>query len=526
VARGLKLRCIKGEVHGGTWDSNTVLRIGRQEGLEISLDDASVSRHHAEFRATEYGWVLQDLGSTNGTYVNGNRLTNSPCAVKALDLIRVGSRATFLVETTDAAVSPARRLTEDSVVVEAVTQKPWEDAVQGLAFDRHHCPRPDDQLQMLIRVSHILGHVQSEKELLTRVLNDAVRTLDAQRGAIVLADGPGGALTLRALATGRGDPSGRTNFSKHLAQETFTRGESILCCRVESNPELLLAQSIRDGEMASILCVLLRTPRRRLGVLHLDRSCWQASFTEDDLHLADALAASVSAGIETAMLLNQQKKLYQESVRALAQAVEMRDDYTGKHTERVTRYSHLIAMALQLTDEEMLLIDNGTPLHDIGKIGIRDAILCKPGRLSEEEFEEMKTHTVKGAKILETVRDLTPVIPIVRSHHERWDGKGYPDGLSRDAIPRLARIVAVADAFDAMTSDRPYRKGMGADAAFEEIKKHHGRQFDPECADAFLTLRDVIEEELRNPADPDATARTRERADIVLTDVGRTAALT
>jgi HD-GYP domain-containing protein (c-di-GMP phosphodiesterase class II) len=148
----------------------------------------------------------------------------------------------------------------------------------------------------------------------------------------------------------------------------------------------------------------------------------------------------------------------------------------------------------------MELIRIGTPLHDIGKIGIDDAILRKPDRLTPEEFAVMKTHTVKGAEIVATIPDLHPIIPIVRSHHERWDGNGYPDGLRGEAIPRLARIVAVADAFDAMTSDRPYRKGMEAEVAFAEVQKMSARQFDPECARAFLAMRDRVLQELRTKA--------------------------
>src|SRR5213079_2508002 len=141
----------------------------------------------------------------------------------------------------------------------------------------------------------------------------------------------------------------------------------------------------------------------------------------------------------------------------------------------------------------------GTPLHDVGKIGIEDAILRKPERLTPEEFELMKSHTVKGAAILEPIPALAPVIPIVRSHHERWDGQGYPDRLAREDIPRLARIVCVADAFDAMTSDRPYRKGMPADAGFAEVEKQSGKQFDPECAAAFLEIRERIREAMPRP---------------------------
>jgi len=248
--------------------------------------------------------------------------------------------------------------------------------------------------------------------------------------------------------------------------------------------------------MASVLCVLLRTPRKRLGVLHLDRSYWQKPFTADDLHLADALAANVSAGIECAHLLRKQRDLFLNTITILAQAVELRDTYTGGHTARVTAYSLLLAQKLELSSKDQNLVRIGTPLHDIGKIGIDDAILRKPGKLTPEEFEVMKSHTVKGATILATIPDLAPVIPIVRSHHERWDGKGYPDQLTGENIPRLARIVAVADAFDAMTSNRPYRKGMPVEIAFEEIQKQSGQQFDPQCASTFLAIRERIVEEM------------------------------
>jgi len=150
-----------------------------------------------------------------------------------------------------------------------------------------------------------------------------------------------------------------------------------------------------------------------------------------------------------------------------------------------------------MSPQEVELIRIGTPLHDIGKIGIDDAILRKPERLTPEEFEIMKTHTVKGAEILATVPDLQPIIPIVRSHHERWDGKGYPDGLGGEAISPLARVVALADAFDAMTSNRSYRKGMPPAAAFAEIEKQRGQQFDPTFAAAFLGMKETILKEMK-----------------------------
>jgi putative nucleotidyltransferase with HDIG domain len=296
------------------------------------------------------------------------------------------------------------------------------------------------------------------------------------------------------LAGARG--GGRFQFSHSLANRCVSSGESILCHKVDEDPELAMSKSIAEGTMASVLCVLLRTPRRRLGVLHLDRSPWQKPFTMDDLHLADALAANVSAGIECAQLVRKQRDLFLDTITILAQAVEMRDEYTGGHTLRVSNYSILLAQELNLPASDVELIRIGTPLHDIGKIGIDDAILRKPTRLTPDEFAIMKTHTVKGAEIVSTVPDLRPIIPIVRSHHERWDGRGYPDGLAGEAIAPLARVVALADAFDAMTSDRPYRKGMAPSAAFAEIEKQIGRQFDPTFAVAFLGMQQTLLKEM------------------------------
>lgn len=492
----IRLRGIGGDIDGQIWESDDVLRAGRLASLEIVLDDNSVSRRHAEFKFTPGGWRLRDLGSTNGTFVNGNRLDNREWPVSTRDIIRCGSVTLVVDDIVDSknqleGTLPDNLRVSDSIC--ATIDQAFEDAL----FVKDRCPRPGEQLRVLLRACHHLVHLESEDDLLHSILNDAVSTLDAQRGAIVLAEGDSGNLKLKALATGPSHVSSRTSYSHSIAMRTFNTGESILCTSVEEDPELAGARSIAEGTMASVLCVLLRTPRKRLGALHLDRGPLQEPFTRDDLQLADALAASVSAGIESAQLLRKQKELFLHTITILAQSVELRDQYTGGHTARVTEYSHLLGEELAITTEELHLIRIGTPLHDIGKIGIDDAILRKPGRLTAGEFEIMKTHTTKGAKILEQVPDLIPILPIVRSHHERWDGKGYPDGLRGEEIHRLARIVAVADAFDAMTSDRPYRKGMPPEEAFDEVYKQRGKQFDPECADAFLCIRDKILEKMQ-----------------------------
>jgi putative nucleotidyltransferase with HDIG domain len=517
VKRTIRLRGLNGAVKDRAWESNELLRVGRLDPLEIALEDASVSRYHAEIRSTDRGWRLRDLGSTNGTRLNGVRVGAGQWPLRVRDLLQFGDVAVVVEalveeEPSSTAVSPSGQMH-----VEATAHSSWDEALEGVAFDSNRHPRAGEQLLALLRAGHHLVHIEKEDDLLQSILHDAVAVLDAQRGAIVLAEGPDARLKIKALVTGRSEPRavaagrgenlGRFQFSQSLANRCVQRGESILCHRVEEDPELAMAKSIAEGTMASVLCVLLRTPRKRLGVLHLDRSPWQKPFTMDDLHLADALAANVSAGIECAQLVRKQRDLFLNTITVLAQAVEMRDEYTGGHTFRVSTYSLMLAQRLQMPAADIDLIRIGTPLHDIGKIGIDDAILKKPDKLTPEEFEIMKTHTVKGAEIISTVPDLRPIIPIVRHHHERWDGKGYPDGLGGEAISPLARVVALADAFDAMTSDRPYRKGMPAEVAFSEIAHQSGRQFDPTFAGVFLDIKAAILQEMQGNARADTPSR-------------------
>ncbi len=498
----IRLKGISEDVKGKVWEADAVLRAGRLGSLEIVLDDTSVSRRHAELRfQAPTGWVVRDLESTNGTYINAVRIGPGDKAVKAKDVIQFGKVALLVEATGNGHAGGFEPQVIDQIVVEATANSSWEDAIEDLVFDKDRTVRPGEQLVALLRAGHHLVHIENEKDLLDSILNDAVQCLDAQRGAIVLAEGPEEKLTLKALATGLGDPpTGRFAFSQKLAKRCFDRDESILCCSVHDDPELATAQSIADGAMASVLCVRLRTPRRKLGVLHLDRSFFQKPFTDEDLKLADALAATVSVGIECAQLLEKQRKLFIETITALAQLVEHRDEYTGGHTKRVTKFALMLGKQLSLAAADMNLLETGTPLHDIGKIGIKDHILNKPGKLTPDEFEVMKTHTTKGAFIVSTITGLEPIIPIVKSHHERWDGGGYPDGLREDGIPLLARIVAVVDAFDAMTSSRPYhpeKKGKPPEEAFAELERMSGKQFDPSCVAAFLQIREQVVEAMK-----------------------------
>jgi len=182
------------------------------------------------------------------------------------------------------------------------------------------------------------------------------------------------------------------------------------------------------------------------------------------------------------------EKLYNSLIRAFVNAIDAKSPWTKGHSERVTDYSISIAKEMGLKEKEIETLRMAALLHDIGKIGTYDVILDKPGKLTDDEFALIKMHPVKGEEILRPIRQLQNLLPTIRSHHERMDGKGYPDGLEGDEIPLLARIICVADSFDSMTSDRPYRPAPPKEYAISEIKRCSGTQFDTQAVKAFLSV--------------------------------------
>jgi putative nucleotidyltransferase with HDIG domain len=179
-------------------------------------------------------------------------------------------------------------------------------------------------------------------------------------------------------------------------------------------------------------------------------------------------------------------ELFINSIRALAAAIDAKDPYTRGHSERVARYSSLVAKEMGLPSEDVRRVRLSALLHDVGKIGIDDRIIRKPTALTEEEFEIMKSHPVKGAAIMDAIPELHDVIPGMKHHHERWEGGGYPDGLAGEEIPLQARIVSVADTFDAMTTTRPYQRAMEISYVFQRIRQLAGVRYDPAVVEALV----------------------------------------
>ncbi len=239
----------------------------------------------------------------------------------------------------------------------------------------------------------------------------------------------------------------------------------------------------------SVILVPLVTKEGVIGFLDIG-SAQVGRLAPGHLSTAENIASQLSVALENARLYEELQQLLVGTITSLASAIDAKSTWTKGHSERVTRYAMSIGKELGLEEKELERLKLAGLLHDIGKIGTYDVLLDKPGKLTDEEFELVKKHPRKGAEILAPIRQLNDVIPGILHHHERYDGRGYPDGLKGEGIPLQARILCVADAFDSMTADRPYRPSPGKEYAVSEFKRCLGTQFDPLVAEAFLRVMD------------------------------------
>jgi len=222
-----------------------------------------------------------------------------------------------------------------------------------------------------------------------------------------------------------------------------------------------------------------------LGILHASGKITGGDFDRQDLLFLSELTKRASLGLENQYLYESLFEVLMSTLRSLVSTIEAKDPYTKEHSQQVTEFSILLARQMECPPDQVDTLRLAAQLHDLGKVGVRDSILLKPSRLTEEEFHQIRMHPVIGERILNPLGFLAEEKKLIRHHHERWDGKGYPDGLRGEEIPFLARILTVADAFDAMISDRPYRRGMGFEEAYREIVRCSGTQFDPRVVEAF-----------------------------------------
>lgn len=253
------------------------------------------------------------------------------------------------------------------------------------------------------------------------------------------------------------------------------------------NPACVPTETFRNENNHSLNIIIapLSHKERTIGVVVIVFEEDQDFIRQQTLKLLYILAGFFSLAIQNAYLFNDLKRSYFDTIRGVANSIEARDPYTKGHSYRVGQIARAIAEELNWGEDEMELIDWGGMLHDVGKIGIHDAILKKPGKLTEEEYEAIKLHPLIGAQVVKEISFLEPVVPYILEHHERFNGSGYPQGLAGENISIKGRLLAVADVFDAMTSDRPYHKAIPPEVVVEKIRGGANLHFDPKIVEAF-----------------------------------------
>jgi len=466
------------------------LSIGRSSESDVQLLDPGVSRFHCVIEAQPDGLSVTDLSSSNGTQVNGQPIKRQPLAKG--DEIRIGP-VTLTVESV-----PERRRV---VAAGLFSEHDSAQARMVRAVSKHETAlfvpaaepaRIQRDLAALYRIVNEINAQPGIEKLLTTLLDTVLEAIPAERGFLLLVNETTGEVLpqeIRVRPSAAVDP--KLPISRAVVREAMEHRVSVLC------PDLMADERFRDGDalvmdhIRSALCAPLDAGGTVVGAVYLDAGSERSPFGEADLNLLTAIARQAGMALHRAQLVESLERLFVGAIGTLVATVEAKDIYTYGHSTRVSKVARQIAERMELSAEEQDTIKVAGLLHDIGKIGIPESILNKPGKLTDEEWSYIRSHPQIGESIIRQMGSerLKGVESIVRHHHERLNGQGYPDRLAGDAIPLGARILAVADSYDAMTSNRPYRPSYTMEAAVEELQRNAGTQFDPRVVAAMAALR-------------------------------------
>ena len=342
------------------------------------------------------------------------------------------------------------------------------------------------ELATLYEMSRALGSTLDMDELLGSVLDSALRIFDLGLGYVTLRERDTSDLFIRAARGADHDET--TAIRSSMSEWVVREGRPLIF-----NPDPTAGADRIDvvtGAKAA-LCVPLVSAEGTIGSITIGSNDPAYRFSSDDVRLLSTIANHVTIAVGNIELFTSLQEAYLATVRSLAAAVDAKDTYTRGHSDRVAGYATLIAERMGIAHEQRTALEMAAYLHDIGKIGVKEEILLKPGTLSEDEMDQMRHHPLIGANILKPVAFPWAITPVVRHHHENYDGTGYPAGLTGEEIPLLARILTAADSYEAMTADRPYRAGRAAAEAIAEMRRCAGSQFDPRVVEV---LAEIVEE--------------------------------
>ena len=352
--------------------------------------------------------------------------------------------------------------------------------------------------KLLSRIGTAIVSYEGIDNLLQLILENTVVALNGRLGTLMLVDGEKQDLTIKSTWSPNGetvDAAFRVKLGEGILGWVAREGRPM---RSGGHPGVLGFQVNGAAEEGALLAVPLKLRDHPMGVIGVYRVGPGASFTEDDETLVTSIGSQIAVAIENYRLNLDVERTYVETIMALALAVEAKDPYSAGHSKRVGYYAKKTGEAMGLDAEACRLLESAGILHDIGKIGVKDEILLKRGALAPDEEKIMQQHPVIGEAIVKPVRSLQKAAMLVRHHHERYNGSGYPGGLKGDEIPLEARILTVVDTYDSMVTDRPYRKRLPVEVAEAELQRCAGHQFDPVVVEAFLRI--LAERTIRNMA--------------------------
>jgi len=470
------------------------VRIGRLEENDLILDNPYISRFHAEILRDTGGYVLCDLESTSGTFVNDVRVDRQ--RLREGDRLRLGQghglelvfHAAAGGDQTEAArlhtapLRPVRVLEPDSARFLRTDRLP---ATANLADETI------ERLKALYQFTTELHATMSRRELCDKLATFLARTLRPERCAVLLYDRDDDSLfTASAYPS---DEEAAVIPSLGVCRMIIEQNVAVLSIDATEDKRFASHDSVQLQSIRSVMCAPMGSKDRVWGVCYADHLTPEKAFDDEALDFMAAVARQAGLAMENIYLLEEQRRSIESFIRTLSASIGARDDSTAGHSARVGAYASGIARTMGLSPADCRLIYYAGLLHDYGKIGIRDDVLLKPSVLTPEEYAHVKEHPLHTFRILSKMRfpeELSAIPLVAAAHHERWDGTGYPHGLSGEEIPLGSRIVAVADAYDAVAEERVYHDSVEPEAALAEIVFRAGTHFDPAVTKAFVEFFD------------------------------------
>lgn len=472
-----------------------VLSIGRSGESDLQLLGLGVSRFHCVVEDHGGELVIADLNSSNGTFVNGQRVKRQP--LREGDEIEIGTVKLRVEQVPERKPPPITCLFTDSagrstqVIPIAKLREAAEQRVGQPPTGREANSGLRRYLAALEEVYAALSAEEKPQRLMNVLMDRVLAVLRAERGFLLLCDKTGELRPQVARVASGSGADLMLPLSRSVLRECTERKVSVLCRELvaagqEAGHGVAASQAVR-----TVICAPVEAGGSVLGALYLDAAASRQQFSQEDMELLGAIARHAGLALHRAELIDSLERLFEGAIETLVAAVEAKDIYTYGHSARVAKLARRIAGAMGLPEGEQEKLKLAGLLHDIGKIGIPEAVLSQRGSLTDDEWAYVRSHPQIGESIIRQMGSerVVELCSLVRNHHERLDGSGYPDGLKGDTIPLGARILAVADAYDAMRSNRPYRAPYTAREAIAELRQNAGKQYDPLAIEALAELR-------------------------------------